>query len=63
MNGRIKEFERKCWDHQTNHLNAEKFAKLIIQECANQAFLFWCDQLDNSDSSARDSILKHFGVE
>ena len=35
MNGLIKEFERKCWDHQTNHLNAEKFAELIVRECAN----------------------------
>jgi len=29
MNERIKEFEKQCWDNQTNHLNAEKFAALV----------------------------------
>jgi hypothetical protein len=32
MNERIKKFERQCWNNQTNHLDAEKFAKLIVQE-------------------------------
>mgnify|MGYP003343971981 CR=1 FL=1 len=35
MNERIKELERKCWDYQTNHLNAEKFAELIVRECCD----------------------------
>jgi len=29
MNERIKELEKQCWDNQTNHLNAEKFAALV----------------------------------
>ena len=33
MNERIRELEKQCWDHQTNHLNSEKFAELIIKEC------------------------------
>jgi len=32
MNERIKALEKQCWDHQTNHLNAEKFAELIVAE-------------------------------
>jgi len=35
MNERIKELEKQCWDNQTNHLNTEKFAELIVQECVN----------------------------
>lgn len=37
MNERIQELEKQCWDHQTNHLNSEKFALTIIQECATIA--------------------------
>ena len=33
MNELIKEFEKQSWDHQTWHLNTEKFAELIIQDC------------------------------
>ena len=29
----IKQFERECWDHQGNCLDAERFAKMIIAEC------------------------------
>jgi len=35
MNERIKELEKQCWDHQTNHLNAEKFAELIVRKCVS----------------------------
>ena len=59
MNERIKELEKQCWDHQTNHLNAEKFAELIVRECAKIA--------DSADESACEwiggNILTHFGVE
>jgi hypothetical protein len=38
MNERIKELEKQCWDHQTNHLDAERFAALVAaherEECA-----------------------------
>lgn len=35
MNERIQELEKQCWDHQTNHLNAEKFAELIVRKCVS----------------------------
>lgn len=31
--GIIRRLEKRCWDNQTNHLNAEKFAELITKEC------------------------------
>jgi len=34
-NKRIKELEKQCLDSQTNHLDAEKFAELLLQECMN----------------------------
>jgi hypothetical protein len=60
MNERIKEFEKQCWDHQTNHLNARKFAELIVEECANLI-----DSMDHSSQyfpHVADAIKKHFGV-
>ena len=35
MNKRIKELEKQCLNNQTNHLDAEKFAELLLQECMN----------------------------
>jgi len=35
MNKRMRELEKQCWDYQTNHLNTDKFAELIVQECIN----------------------------
>lgn len=40
-----------------------KFAELIVKECADAAFDFWCSQGDCNENSAHDHILKHFGVE
>ena len=34
-NKRIKELEKQCLDNQTNYLDAEKFAELLLQECMN----------------------------
>jgi hypothetical protein len=59
MNARIKQLEKQCWDHQTNHLNAEKFALLIIEECCNQLH----DPNRYSDGEfAKWRIHKHFGL-
>jgi hypothetical protein len=33
MNELIKQLEKQCWDNQTNHLDTEKFAELIVAEC------------------------------
>ena len=57
MNERIKELERKCWDHQTNHLNADLFAKLIVRCCL--------DNMENCDGDLDFAIWKtkqDFGV-
>jgi hypothetical protein len=56
MNKRIRELEKQCWDHQTNHLNSEKFAELIIKECLSIAD-------ENGAYTAMDAIIERFGVE
>jgi hypothetical protein len=56
MNKRIRELEKQCWDHQTNHLNSEKFAKLIIKECLAIADKRGAYQV-------MDDIIERFGVE
>ena len=48
MNERIREFEKQCWDNQTNHLDAEKFAQMIIEECAKR-----CDVVRESNGGDR----------
>jgi hypothetical protein len=40
----------------------QKFAELIVRECAKESFEFWCNQVDCSEESAESHILKHFGV-
>ena len=58
MNKRIKELEPQCWEHNEFGLNFnyEKFAELIVQECAElvdgRTFLY-----------AGNTIREHFGVE
>jgi hypothetical protein len=37
MNERIKTLERQCWNNQTNHVDTEKFARLIVAECIDAA--------------------------
>ena len=45
MNDRVKEFEKQCWSHYVNgvlidghlHFDAQKFAELIVKECAEQS--------------------------
>jgi hypothetical protein len=58
MNERIRELARQCWDTRLDglHFDQEKFAELIVQECAdiaNQAEPY----------QAGDLIKKCFGVE
>ena len=48
MNERIRELEKQCWDNQTNHLDAEKFAQMIIEECAKR-----CDVVRESNGGDR----------
>jgi hypothetical protein len=48
MNERIRELEKQCWDNQTNHLDAEKFAQMSIEECAKR-----CDVVRESNGGDR----------
>ena len=64
MNKRIRELEKQCWSHYVNgvlidghlHFDTQKFAQLIINECADIA-----DKAEPYKSN--DLIKKHFGVE
>ena len=64
MNERIKQFEKQCWDHQTNHLDTEKFAELIVRECLDQCYNRGMnDELYAGQLRAAEYIEQHFGVE
>ena len=67
MNERIKELAADAGypDYMTYGQDKvlEKFAELIVRECAEEAFEFWCDQVDCNEESAQLHIKKHFGVE
>ena len=62
MNKRIKELEKQCWSYHVDgvlidgqlHFDTEKFAELIVRECANIAL--------REDHDPSDCILNHFGV-
>ena len=61
MNTRIREFEKHCWDDQTNLLDTENFAELIVKECG----VALSPMLRNmvSRGQAYDLIKQHFGVD
>ena len=61
MNERIKELAEQCWDKRPEgqlHFDNEKFAELIVQECANQ--VDWI--LAEGGKTQGDLIKQHFGV-
>jgi hypothetical protein len=77
MNERIKELERQCWNSQTNHLDAEKFAQLIVEKCIGKidsaknitrddmvslGYKDW-NSYKGALHLAKNKIRKHFGVE
>ena len=56
MNQRILELARQVWpDPNTSHVNHEKFAELIVRECADLADKGW--------AAPGIQIKQHFGVE
>ena len=68
MNQRILELARQVWpDPNTSHVNHEKFAELIVQECAAVAGKFVHDNKYKeggiSEFWLKDGIKEHFGVE
>jgi len=60
MNERIKLFEKQCWDYQSNCLDVEKFAELIVLECA----AIISDAVGHREPASTyvDRIKQHFGV-
>jgi hypothetical protein len=67
MNQRIRELEKHCWNNQTNHLDAEKFAELIVAEClgiVDDAERGGSNDIwDNAVKFIRRDLQEHFGVE
>jgi hypothetical protein len=69
MNKQIKEFEKQCWSHTIDgvlidghlHFDVDKFAKLIIEECANLFPLTFTDE--QYQRRIDKTIRKHFGLE
>ena len=65
MNKKIEEMAKQCWSYTINgvlidghlHFDYEKFAELIVRECADIAALNQ-HQYDSVDNY----VLRHFGV-
>jgi hypothetical protein len=63
MNLRIKELAEQCWDKRPEgqlHFDNEKFAKLIVAECANVAD---DNYIHRGSRTCGLAIRLHFGVE
>ena len=67
MNERIKELikqattiEEHKWGVSYDNFDKEKFAELIVRECAKQVDNYW-DEFENGYADKK--ILEHFGVE
>ena len=65
MNNRIKLLEPQCWEHNEFGLNFnyEKFAELIVKECA-KVILETPVKYTEIDimHQIRDNVKEHFGV-
>ena len=63
MNERIKELAEQCWDKRPEgqlHFDNEKFAELIVKECANVAD---DNYIHRGSRTCGLAIRLHFGVE
>ena len=72
MNERIKELYLQAVEYSigqmtfgdTREFFAEKFAELIVRECASMARVFQSNEYDfTGDLDLDEFMLKHFGVE
>ena len=68
MNERIKELAEQCesfgsWDNKTYSFDKEKFAQLIISECAGVCEDYRGTEWGKAAECIGDSIKVHFGVE
>ncbi len=64
MNERIKELESQCWEprqYGPAWFDSEKFAELIVRECASLFPLTFTDE--QYQRRIDKTIQKHFGVE
>ena len=63
MNERIKQLAEQCWDKRPEgqlHFDNEKFAELIVAECANVAD---DNYIHRGSRTCGLAIRLHFGVE
>ena len=61
MNDKITELKRKCWDSQTDRLDAEKFAKVLLEDVMSL-----CEDLGDKGMDGHycvDAIRKKFGLQ
>jgi len=66
MNERILELARQVWpDPNTSHVNHEKFAQLIVRECADIAYdtQYNHGRASYETGSCARAIQQHFEVE
>ena len=71
MNERIKELEKQCWSHRVDgalvdgqlHFDTQKFAELIIKECAGVTLDYKSDAYYTGWCDHAEEILRYFGVE
>ena len=66
MNERIRQLALRASDYETGWLDRQKFAELIVKECAEIAKKVDGDESDDYQSGrtwAGIDVLKHFGVE
>jgi hypothetical protein len=69
MNKRIQDFEKQCWSHTIDgvlidghlHFDTQKFAELIVNECADLFPLTFTDE--QYQRRIDRTIRKHFGLE
>jgi cysteinyl-tRNA synthetase len=63
MNERIKQLVEKSYiydkQNDSSFFDKEKFAELIVRECANRAS--WAQ--DTNEADIGGEVLKHFGVD
>jgi hypothetical protein len=61
MNERIKELVEQCYHRYSVHyIDLEKFAELIVRECAEIALT---EAQSNGNFDTFNKIVKHFGVD
>jgi hypothetical protein len=65
MNERIRELAKQCWNERWEgqlHFDNEKFAELIVRECADLFEVEWGDEkLTGNDVGY--VVKKHFGID